>query len=269
VSALAEARDHAMESARTLKEGRVARATSRDQADMSPLVEGYRGSEPVVVLIPFKVDRDEMLRAAHLAAVGFGCDVIAVTSDSYAAVGKGEVKDDLRNPVTGRPFEPGDMQRLVEEHDALAKGWITEGLMTMAVNRAGDVLAGQQNYRLVERRSALGIVTFALEWDLPARQEADKGGALEGLIVDSLQASMNAPTIEQVFAQHRLLAADFGLTPEQARTHADCATVKALASAGFRGGVLLQARKDDAERSRIIEESLGALGGFRPAGRDF
>jgi hypothetical protein len=255
VSALSAALEHAVRGARRLKEAQVrdTHDPTRGATDISPVIQGWRGAQPVVLLAPARVNRDDALYAARLAAVGFGCDILSFTVEGWQAA------DPERNPTTGKLWGPGEMQRAVEEEGALEAGWITEALTTNVVNRAGDVLGAVLPYRVDPRVSALDITSYGLEWgqqpDLA--QEAEWGG----LVVDHLVDFMNEPPVDALMAQADLPPADsFRLSDEEARAHIDCAVVKTLRRSGFEGAVMLQA--DSPVRASVIERSLVGYSGI-------
>jgi hypothetical protein len=255
VSALSVALEHAVREARRLKEAHV-RAThdsAPGAADISPVIQGWRGSQPVVVLAPARVNRDDALHAARLAAVGFGCDVLSFTADGW------EAADSERSPTTGKPWRPGEMQRAVEEDGALEAGRISEALTTLVVNRAGDVRGALLPYRVDRKLSCLGIASYELAWqeEPPLAQNVTWGG----LVVDYLVDFMNEPSVDALMARHGIpLAESFGLSGEEARAHMDCAALKTLRSSGFDGEATLLA--NSAARASVIERSLSGYHGF-------
>ena len=256
VSPLSAALEHAVREARRLKEAQVrdTHDPARGATDISPVVQGWRGSQPVVLLAPARVNRDDALHAARLAAVGFGCDVLSFTADGWQAA------DPARNPTTGKPWGPGEMQRAAEEEGALEAGWITEALTVNVVNRAGDVLGAALPYRVDQRVSALGITSYALQWgQQPALSPKNGWG---GLVVDYLVEFMNEPPVDALMAQAGLPSGEsFGLSDEEARAHIDCAVVKTLRRSGFQGALMLLA--DSPVRASVIERSLAGFAGMR------
>lgn len=256
MSALSAALDHAVREARRLKEAHVrdTHDPARRATDIAPVVLGWRGSQPVVLLAPARVNRDDALHATRLAAIGFGCDVLSVTTEGWVPA------NSKRNPTTGKPWGPGEMQRAVEEEGALEAGWITEALTTNVVNRAGDVLGALLPYRVDRRVSALGITSYDLEWaQQPALSPKNGWG---GLVVDYLVEFMNEPPVDALMAQAGLPSGEsYGMSDEEARAHIDCAVVKTLRRSGFDGAVMLLA--DSPVRASVIDRSLVGFGGMR------
>lgn len=250
--------DEAAAMAKGLKEDEVAgtHVENRVATSINPVIQGWRGLAPVVVMFPVDVDRDQALRAAFICATGFGCDTIAMTTDAWTAASD-------TNPVTGKDWRQGEMQDVVHNHQGIEKGWIKESLTTQAVNRAGDVAGTHQGYTATMRRSALGIVSWSLVWDEAVALGVGgvEGSRNEGLIVRELVAYMNRRTSGQFLASLGVTGAQFGLDEVEAQAHADCAIVKALTMAGFEGAVMLMS--DDDRRAKILDESLGHM---RPHG---
>lgn len=250
--------ERAAEKARALKEAQVAEAAGEKpesggpaRTDIRAVIEGFRGTEMVVVMIPARIHRDDALAAARWAALGFECDTIAMTTEAWHPA----EEFTRRNPITGESWGAGEMQQVAESHDGLARGWLVENLSTWVVNRAGDVIDVCQDYRI--SRSGYGKKTtrYEIEWiGEPMFSDTLKAQVM-GLIPESLVRYMNAPSAGHFLAQAGLSFADFNLDHEEGRAHADCAIVKALPVVGFQGAVLLQA--DTEKRRAIIEESLG------------
>lgn len=231
-----------------------------DRTDVRNTVHGFRGEDPVVMLMPWQTDRNKTLSAARVAAVAFGCDTLAFTSESWhPAPGHMDA-----NPFTGKPWgEPGShMQDAADQHDALAKGVIIECLMTTVVNRAGDMVMVVQDYEILRHRNALGITSYAIEWHEPQVMDSRMAGArLEGIIPEALVGYMNEPTLQHSMAKTGLTGEDFGLTEVETQAHTDCATVKfILHRVGFEGAVLLMSDND--KRTEVIDRSLGNAAGI-------
>jgi hypothetical protein len=258
-----EIRDEAMEHARERKVEVVAERTRDkdfdDRPDIAPQLVGWRGDHTVALMMPVNGAREIILRAARILAVGFGCDVIAVTTEGWGAT------DPEKNPVTGKPWEHGEMEDVALNHDGLAKGWITEFLSTTVVNRAGDVTMGLQRFKVDLKTNALGIRRWQLAFDesetgrvVTTSEEAAAGG----YIVEELIAYMNEPDVLtegmtkhpefQAIAREMVQADETDV--DDIRTVADCMLIKTLPRLGYEGAAMLMA--DDGRRAAIIQESL-------------
>lgn len=265
MTSLVEHLDRAAADARRMMDDRVADWHEPDPPVYRPVVEGFRGDEPVVVMIPSKVDRDAALHAARIQAVGFGCDVIAVTTDARRPVGDYI----FFNPVTGRrtrredresAWGPGEMQQAALEHGALEKGWLTDTLMTTVVNRAGDMRLVSQDYRTSRRTTALGIVSWEITWaeGLPALDTRDSEAEASGIIPEALVDYMNEVPIDVMMGRLAAAGVDLDVSSEAARAAMDCATIKMLPRVGFDGAAMLMT--DSEERAAVIEASLKGYG---------
>lgn len=242
-------RDEIAALVREIKEDKV-----RSTHDPDPLgtnvfnvVHGWRGDELIVAIHPLGLALDTALTAAHVAAGGFCCDVLALTSETYVGGTK-------LSPLTGEPWAPDEMQQAVEDRGALEDGSVVEALMTSVVNRAGDVSGITERYRIDRHVNGLGIVSYDIEW--LAKQEMRPR---EGPTVYALVQFMNEAPADARMARKGLIPADFDLTVSQARTHMDCAMVQALVASGFEGSVMLLSDPDDTERAEIIQKTLGGL----------
>lgn len=256
---LREMCDQAHEMAKGLKDDEVRdyHGDNRMELSINPVIQGWRGASPVIVMTPMDVDRDQALRAAWICAQGFGCDAIAMSTDAWSAKGA-RGKADI-NPVTGKRWGRNEMQDVVLNHEGIEKGWIVEGLMTYAVNRAGDVAGRTTNYLTTKRTSALGIPSWSIEWgeNWASGPGGQQGMRTEGLIVSELVRYMNMRTTGQFVASLGLTGRDFDLDDVEAQAHADAAIVKTLRIAGFEGALMLMS--DDDRRQRVLDESLGHL----------
>lgn len=245
---MTEKRDQAAERVRSLKEQKVAEWRETDRPELHPTVIGWRGDTEVAVMVAMQVDRDEGLRAAQLMAQGFGCDTLAFCVDAWGSTSQ-------TNPVTGQPWGEREMQGVVEQHQGIERGWITEALETFVVNRAGDVAASHQGYRQTRTGYGRKTTRWTLEWtESRTSDPTDPAHRHEGRVIRSLHRSMNAQTTAQWLGQLGITGRDFGLDDVEAQAHADCAVVKSLAMVGWAGGILLSS--DDPRRAAIIEESL-------------
>lgn len=259
--------ERASEMARKAKEDQMSLASANGDTDISGVVFGFRGNEPVVTMIPMEMSSDTLLHSAAIAAVAFGCDSLALTTEGYHALAPYYEQ----SPLTGEMWEHGEMQIAAEEHDAIEKGWLTESLTTMVVNRAGDVYTIISDYKIhrdvvVDRAPNPPKMIYRVEWTETLEQAPDKG-AIMGRVPDVLRDAMNKPTLQQVMLSDEdgSIYREFSeyLSPVQMQAHQDCATVKFLPQLGWHGAVMLVA--DSEERAEVIDRSLGeqGLGGWQ------
>lgn len=217
-----EALDKATTGARFVKERHVRDVKGRPgRTDINTFIECYRGNH-LVATVMLRPDRDAMLEAAWFASRGFSADVVSVTMETWqraAKFGPDGEPESMVNPLTGRPIEQGDLGDLAMNHDGIARGWVVEALVTQVLNRAGDTLAAVQPYRIEGRQ---------VEW-LEPPGGGEQPDRFEGFVPDELGRAMQETTLDQIIGATGLsLGAIPGLSEEQARAHADIATVKVL-----------------------------------------
>lgn len=273
---IGDALDKATASVRTVKERHVRQVKGKPgHTDIQTVIESYRGDD-LVATVFLPPDRDAMLEAAWIAARGFSADVIAVTMETYQGTAtttgddreawdRGEIPQML-NPLTGKPLEQGDLTDLALNHDGIARGWVTEALVTQVLNRAGDSKFVTQPYRIVGRE---------VEWTpLPdtLREDMDSEGFdYRGIVPESLADAMRADTIDQVVAKETLLSMGTlsGLGEERARAHADVAAVRVISERLARKHVMvLLAAKPGSVREQVLRDRFPRSQVIRPDGGD-
>lgn len=209
---IADALAAAVVTARDVKEDAVRRHKGR--VDLDTTIICYRGDDPVA-LVSLPPHRDELLNVAHMAARGFGPDVLAVTNDSYMTAGEPE---EVKDPRTGERWtrnsgqEPGSMQTYVAEFGF--DGTVFEVLETHVLNRAGDTLYQAQPYEVV------GRVVKWLEWEDRPNMK------VVGLVPSVLKEAMEKVSMDQLLPDwaQALIAKD----PERGRCELDMATMLAI-----------------------------------------
>lgn len=237
----------ALESATDAIRGTKEHAVKTGQGDLLPTIVAYRGDQMVALIQGSAIDRDQMLNLVYIAASGYEADVVATAFETWIAHNLAE------NPLTGRPWVPGDMQDLVENHDGRAKGWIVDALMISAVNRAGDFRARTVPYRTKGRR---------VEWIEGGTQPDEV--AFEGYIADQMRQTMLAPPMMSTQEMAKG-SAIFGITDhEQMWGNRDCAISKLILdppakwlAQGFPEGVVVAlGMAPGSKREQIIRESM-------------
>lgn len=219
----------------------------RDRSEnVPPVIALYRGEELVAHITMGLQQRDVILDVARIAITGFSADVAALIVEGWQT----ECED---NPVTGQPWGPNEMQDLVDHHDGIAKGWISDGMTVMSVNRAGDTLFTSLLLRIHGRR---------VKWTREIAKEVDaRGGVPEALV-----SYMNMPGLSTAMATSpEGQARRAKLSHEQAQAHDDGVTTKILMRMfrDYRVIVALNPGEPGSERQGIIEESLANDSGFR------
>jgi hypothetical protein len=200
-----------------VKTGREVKAESakRGEKMMAPTLIPYRGAEQVAVVITATEGSRSLVSAARLAITGFGADVLVLTFDTFHSTLP-------ENPRTGKEWERGEMQELAEKHHGLERGWVTDAIHVMAVNRADDMVAWTLPYKKVSRHR--------LEWlDDTTFPHADSAVVkAQGFIPDALREAMSEPPLMLTMEQAGAGGAAFGLEPERAWAHSDLAVAQVL-----------------------------------------
>ncbi len=223
-------------------------ARKRDN-NLSTMLVAYRGEEPVAHIFPEQqVNRDEMLKCALLAVRGFSADMLALIFETWQAT-------DLINPVTGKRWGPREMQDAADNHDGVAKGWITDALMVSVYNRAGDATSTILPYRISNK---------VVVWSKPM----EAATALGGYVHNALLQIMRKPDLDTEMTRMGVSFADFNLTAEEGRAHQDIATVKMFTGQNYihdapRANVALVCTEHTL-RAKILRDRLPTGKVFRP-----
>lgn len=248
-----EALNSACAAVRNVKETQVRQCYKSGRTDINTFIQAYRGDE-TVALVSLPPHRDRMLEAAWFAASGFSADVIAVSHDSWGVVGEHA----QANPITGKPWVSGDMAELVAEHDAIAKGWIHETILTMVLNRAGDEADARLPYRIAGRD---------VEW-LPDEVPEEGLGRQEGIVADALRDAMSNQTMNSLLGSVGFTPAMIGLDDERALAHQDVAATivleKKLEEAGAPWVQVVLAANPGSVREQIIRRRFPRSKVVRP-----
>ena len=110
---------------RTYAKGRKERLV----ADTTHLLVAVRDGRLVAALSCD--DLSALLRFADTAAAGYGADSLAVVIEGVFPMVE-------ENPVTERPWERGEAEKLWLEHDGAAMGWVSEVAITTIAFRDGS-----------------------------------------------------------------------------------------------------------------------------------
>ena len=218
-----------------------------DSTDLLTYVHLYRGDQ-LVATLQSPMDRDTMLQACWVAAIGMVLDAIVVTFESWHSTLK-------ECPVTNAPWEPGEMAFLgATSAEAREKGWVNECLTTMAWDR-------DKNNAMLSRPYIIkGTEVTYLE---PQRVDSTKPGNSSGgfvndemlnimaqpSILDRLQTE-NAPQAQAVKILGELMS------EEEKIFHLDCAALKAMSDRKVIESAVLMA-EEGSDRQRMIEERFG------------
>lgn len=145
--------------------------------DLAPMVIPAREHQPVAVIHLNTSEPRDMLRIAHIATVGYDADQIGLIMEGYVADTLGP-NGEIVNRLTGKPFEPGEMQDVALNHNGLARGLLYEAVMLVIVERSGDFVWRSLPFRADPGSTTVSWVDF----------ESDEGR--EDAIVTTLQRIM-------------------------------------------------------------------------------
>lgn len=189
---------------------------AKGRTDLGTQITCIRGDEPVVSIV-MRPDRDEMLQVSDYAASGFGADLLALSFDTFMVSGHKE--ENANDPRTGKHWAQGAMQTYVDEFGF--DGTVVEGILTMGINRAGDIRFLQQTYEVAGR---------SVHWaDAEAAVDGDR---MTGIVPNALRQIMLRKTLDQAFAttMPQVFAKFSAADPQRARWHMDIAACEFIQS---------------------------------------
>lgn len=199
-----QALDRAVDTARKVKEDHLATLAIGASPDLPTFIEGYRGNDGVI-LVSLPLGRDQMLDVARLVAQGMGVDLLATTTETFIA-------SSSINPLTGEAWGPDELGEVFTKHDGGARGWVSEALVTVVVNRAGDIGMAHQRFRLDGTEITWG------ERDSDVNHSTDKR-RWGGIVPTGLVAVMNASTLAEA------MPPPASISPTHAQAIQDATTV--------------------------------------------
>jgi len=97
-------------------------------ADTDPVLVVVRDHRVIASLE--STDFGELMDVAQIAAVGYGADALGMVFEGVAPLVE-------TNPLTGRPWRPGEADDTRRERDGVARGWVREVAITIASVRGG------------------------------------------------------------------------------------------------------------------------------------
>lgn len=140
----------------------------RTGTDPSHLVDIFRHGKRILrVAVP---EPEDCLRVLYNAPGAMSADYVAVGADSWTATGP-------TNPITGRPWEIGDMDRMVAEDLGLHRGLVTEQIMISGFARNGESPMAVIPYEH-DREGA------TIRWLPPMVSESSDGGRFPSAAAD-------------------------------------------------------------------------------------
>lgn len=237
---LQEALDHALTTAKRLKEREVKKARGRDNHMLMPTLILYRGDRQVAI-IGLPMNRDKFLRALEIFGSGLEPDVMVFVNEAWYThvpiTPGGSLKDD---------YPTGTLQRLVDEENALETGRVSDCIQLAAANRAGDVKLTSQLMRVISHR--------LVEWgELIDANFGEPGGAIPDVMrhAMSLSFSSRARTtfpILDMLREH--------MSPEEKTAQQDAIVIKFAYEQLGRMVVMLDLGAPGSERATYLRKSL-------------
>ncbi len=146
--------------------------------DIVPEIAFFDADDRLIATVfPTHVNRDHGLALASIIGPIVKATTIVGSFDTHLATGENAV----RNPVTGKPWEPGEMQQACDVDGACAVGVIRDAITTLAVRE--DKVS--QIIRTYEVDHATGVIAWDEEQTLK-----DVDGQMTGLVVDGLRGGL-------------------------------------------------------------------------------
>lgn len=231
---------------RAMKEDCAKAAPERGTDDMHGFVEVWRDGKPVFAIIT-NVDRDEVLGAINFIVPAVEADRVIVAMDAH-------LSHQQENPTTGKPWQPGEMQKACHEDKLCSTDVITDCLIISDARRDGTYRMHALMYHIDEAAKEAGDQPVAVHWqETEDAFTEDAETALDGLVPevirDSFKKEMGTEIPEDILEVENLL------TPIQRQAAKDAAAAGRLVMAGI--GVALMG--DDDEWFEIVSNLLKAL----------
>lgn len=209
-----------------VKEGQVRgwKAGETDTDDVTPAVR-ILCTDPhmlAVTVVAPQINRDMGLQAARFLTGALQPDWVTMMADAH-------VTRATINPVTGKPWEPGEMQNLCDNEGACSTGLLTDCLTFTTIWR--DDARRRMDNRMYVVNKELGTVEWLTDPEERVFDTAanDKGN-LSGFITDSMVEAFTAPE----FTALRTIGSDIlGLPPTELQHHSFMGIGGALSEAGF------------------------------------
>jgi hypothetical protein len=151
----------------------------------------FRGGTLAAQVTLSRSKHDEMLKLCYVAAQAFDADQIGLVCETFSRI----IGPD-GTPIP-HPFNPdgawpdGSIETLLREHAERAYEWLTEALMIVVANRAGDVMFQTQPFHYDEGRLVIDEPTIPFSTLTPERPA-------EGLTIEALRQAMLRPSNSQV-----------------------------------------------------------------------
>jgi hypothetical protein len=168
--------------------------------------------------------------AADIMCRATGCDYLLFSFDTH-------MSSEPLNPTTGKPWGPGEMQRMCDAEGYCETGNIRDNLVVCVIRRSDGKLRFESIPYHFHKPN--GVDSEIMFWDNHLMTEwpeeiesADMQGQMMGMIPDKLRAAITAPLIRDLMKEKLGLDPEvFGLEPSAERLHTIMAGVRILATA--------------------------------------
>ena len=142
-------------------------------------------------MLAVRGEADELVKAIRYAGFGFSPDVLVVSTETVNAR-SGE------NPVTGKPWEAGEMMVLLSEYpEAREKGWVRESLTMVAMNRDEEYFFGSAEFVIKDGELTWGEEITFTDLDEASEVNAEIGGGLVNVVREAMTGPKMSAYIQE------------------------------------------------------------------------
>lgn len=199
----------------------------------------FRGNERVAaVMVGPLAGLDHAQMVIRACVTGFSADVALWVTDTWNS----ELPD---SPISHKPWQRGEMAAVADFYEGREKGWVSDALSLLVVNRAEDTAMATTPYAILPGRGLVWTAPNAEQWG-----SAQTNVELEGALVDAFKAAMREPVLAAV--DEPTVRRMFGIDMDLAMVACDMATASILHQMGC--SVILSAKKGG-DRQRLLEQA--------------
>jgi hypothetical protein len=205
-----------------------------DRGDMPPTTFVFRDGECLCIITAPQVDRDEGLKAVHIARHGLKADEFIVVFDAHVqSVPKEKAEEYMET------YKPGSMQKACDEEGACELGQMSDCLCCHWINEKLEAEVKILPYAYHGKDGGVPFNWIDFEGLGSASESASDLSAMSGIIPDALKHIMQEnPKINSLPLQE--LANMIGLNdPEREQWHIDRALFQVFDTQGY----IVQAHK--------------------------
>jgi hypothetical protein len=221
--------------------------------DIAPVLMLKDDEGPCALVFVHQIDRDAALDAAWILAPTFGATEVLAAFDSHFAQGEHAAK----NPATGKPWGPGEMQHACDAEGACTLGVITDTIAVMGFRK-------DRSHWSVNLPYHVGYSTKEVHWQERTDHLFEPGEtALTGLIPDVMYQSLDRQSFRDAIDEEATkvfgrpmtdIAEAMELTPRQAKLHGWLAILPKVQDDRWTVALCLQSE----EEMEVAKRSMGA-----------